>query len=353
MPKRPSRFWAARVLSMCLAFVCSAVGAVMGAAAAEPAPFACSPDRVAVAPGGSVVLRAWAIPLGETNRGRAIRYHWDVRVGRLDGRGAEVRWALSDVRPGRYAAAVRLDDGRDPITAECIIRVIVTSEGGERGGGVPPAGVAVPLPTPPGGSIRARETGGAFLLPDRAETPGYGLYSYLLFGAPPTNGARERYRGTLEAYVGLIPDIAALEQYVPPAELNIAYVPVRAVPDRQAPPERFLADYDYARARSLLRLFPGGNREGPYIVSSLRPVGTAGQPALAPTPYLFQDLSKVPPHLVASWVKEFLNQAAQERFWEDRSTERFALKLRVTVGVLAAALPEVKNALDTWIAWVR
>jgi hypothetical protein len=135
--------------------------------------------------------------------------------------------------------------------------------------------------------------------------------------------------------------------------LNIAYVPVRALPERQAPTERLLAEYDYARARSLLRLFPGSNREGPYVVSSLRPLGNSNQPAAMPNPYLFQDLSKVPPHLVSSWVKEFLNQAAQERFWEDRSAERFALRLRVTVGVLAAALPEVKKALDTWIAWVR
>ena len=335
-------------------FACPAIGAVAGAPMAEPGLVACSPDRVAVAPGGSVVLRAWAAPVRETDPGRVVRYDWDVRVGHLDGRGAEVRWTLTDVRPGRYAAAVRLHDGRGPITEECIVRVIVTPAVAERGALTPSPGAAEPRRRPHLNRPPARaETGGAFLLPDRAETPGYGLYSYLLFGAPPGNGTRERYRSALEAYVGLIPDITALEQYVPPSELNIAYVPVRAAPDRHAAPDRLLADYDYARARSLLRLFPGGNREGPYIVSSLRPLGGADQPAAQPTPYLFQDLSKVPPHLVASWVKEFLNQAAQERFWEDRSTERFALKLRVTVGVLATALPEVKKALDTWIAWVR
>jgi hypothetical protein len=312
---------------------------------------ACSADRVAVTPGASVVLRAWANPAAEPDRGRAIRYDWDVRVGHLDGRGPEVRWTLTDVRSGRYAAAVRLHDGRVALTEECIVRVVVAPEAATRDPTPPAPGAATPMPPPP--SARGRETGGAFLRPDDAEAPGYGLYSYLLFGAPPGNGARERYRSALEAYVGLIPDIAALERYVPHAELNVAYIPVRTALDRTGHPERVLAEYDYARARSLLRLFPGGNREGPYIVSSLKPLGGAGQPTGAPTPYLFQDLSKVPPHLVASWVKEFLSQAAQERFWEDRSTERFALRLRVTVGVLAAALPEVKKALDTWIAWVR
>lgn len=353
MPRRLSAPLAARRLLMCVTAVCPAVGAIAGAASAEPVPVACSSDRLAVARGESVVLRAWTIAPDEVSHGRAIRYRWEVRAGHLDGRGAEVRWTLGDVRPGRYAAAVQIDDGRNPVAEECIIRVIVKSEAGERGPIAPFPGVGSPPAAPPPASIRGRETGGAFLLPDQAEIPGYGLYSYLLFGAPSTNGARDRYRGTLEAYVSLIPDIAALERYVPPAELNIAYVPVRALPDRQTPPERLLADYDYARARSLLRLFPGGNREGPYIVSSLRPLGGTGAAVAAPNPYLFQDLSKIPPHLVVSWVKEFLNQAAQERFWEDRSTERFALKLRVTVGVLAAALPEVKKALDTWIAWVR
>ena len=353
MPRKPSRFRGALVLVMSWLVVYPAIGAPAAAPMAEPGLLACSPDHVAVAPGGSVVLRAWAAPVRETDPGRAVRYDWDVRVGHLDGRGAEVRWTLTGVRPGRYAAAVRLHDGRGPITEECIVRVIVTPAVAERGTLAPPPSAAVPPPIPSQPSTRARETGGAFLLPDLAETPGYGLYSYLLFGSPPGNGARDRFRSALEAYVGLIPDIIALEQYVPPSELNIAYVPVRAAPDRHAAPDRLLADYDYARARSLLRLFPGGNREGPYIVSSLRPLGGADQPAGQPTPYLFQDLSKVPPHLVASWVKEFLSQAAQERFWEDRSTERFALKLRVTVGVLATALPEVKKALETWIAWVR
>jgi hypothetical protein len=168
------------------------------------------------------------------------------------------------------------------------------------------------------------------------ETPGYGLYSYLLFGSPPGDGARERHPRP-EAYVGLIPDIAALERYIPPRELNIAYVPLTAAPDRQAAADRLLAQYDYARARSILRFLAGGNREGPYIVSALRPLGGTAATAALPNPYLFQDLSTAPPHLVASWVKEFLNQAAQERFWEERSAERFALKLRVTVGVLGAA----------------
>ncbi len=350
MPKNSSCILSTAATAVAWAAVCAVIAMAARVAIANPTLFACSPDRVVVPLGGSVVLRAWAHSGGGIERGDAGRYEWDVRVGHIEGKGAEVRWVLSGVRAGRYAAGVRLRHQRGPSTEECIVRVIVAPAVAAR---APAGGLTDRPPLSPPPATRPRETGGALLLPNQPEALGYGLYSYLLFGAPPAEEARERYVSAIQAYLGLIPDIAALEQYVPPSELNIAYVPVHTTPDRQTPPDRMLADYDYARARSLLRLFPGAHRDGPYIVSSLRPLGGAVQPTATPNPYLFQDLSNVPPHLVASWIKEFLNQAAQERFWEDRSAERFALKLRMTVGILATALPEVKKALDTWIAWVR
>ena len=69
--------------------------------------------------------------------------------------------------------------------------------------------------------------------------------------------------------------------------------------------------------------------------------------------YLFQDLSSVPPHLAASWVREFLNQAAQERFWEEKTAVQLAQRLRATVGIMGAGLPEVRKSLDSWITWVK
>ncbi|RPI04237.1 MAG: hypothetical protein EHM71_13830 [Zetaproteobacteria bacterium] len=317
-----------------------------GVPGAGPPDLTCSPDRTSIALGESVVMRAWVDAPPE----RVTRYAWDVRVGRVVGSGPEVRWDLATVRPGRYAAAVRVH-GSGSVSEECLLRIIVRRDAAGRGALSPTPASPSPAPSPPG--IRSRETGSAFLLSDRTEMTGYGLYSYLLFGSPPGAAVRERHLKALEAFVGLIPDIAELERYIPTRELNIAYVPLTTDPGRQATADRLFAHYDYARARSVLRLIPGGNREGPYIVSVLRPLGGTAGAAASPNPYLFQDLSTAPPHLVASWVKEFLNQAAQERFWEERSAERFALKLRVTVGVLGAALPEVKKALDTWIAWVR
>lgn len=305
------------------------------ALAAEPLVVACSAEKATVPLGGTVRLRAWVTPPS----GQTPRYVWEATVGRVDNQGSEAQWDLADVRPGTYAATLRVSLSAGSST-ECLLRVIVRREVGERG----------PLGTP---QAPSRETGASLLLPGRGETPEYGLYSYLLLGSPPSDAARERYLKAIGAYWGLIPEITRLEQYVGRRELNVAYLPVTSAPDRAISAEWLLEHYDYARARSLLRLLPGGNREGPYIVSTLGPLGDAASGSALSGQYLFQDLSRVPPHLVASWVKEFLNQAAQERFWEEKTGERLALKMRATVGVLGMGLPEVRKALDSWIAWIR
>jgi hypothetical protein len=315
------------------------VGWPSPASTADSRLVACSAETPSVALGGAVALRAWATaPPGPT-----LHYSWDAAAGQLEVRGDRARWDLGGLRSGTYATTVRVSGGA-PDPAECTVRVIVRPDAGGRGG----LGGVRPPPGPP-----ARETGSALLVSRAAEAEGYGLYSYLLLGAPPEPSARERYMKAIAAFWEMIPEIAGLEQYVERQALNVAYVPVRSAPPVAASADWILANYDYARARSLLRHLPGLVRDGPYIVSTLRPPGPAGTTALASGQYLFQDLTAVPPALVASWVKEFLNQAAQERFWDERAGTRLVLRLRLTVGILGAGLPEVRKALDTWITWVR
>jgi len=273
-----------------------------------------------------VILRAWA----QSPSGRALGYTWAATGGRIEGRGAEARWSLAELRTGTFAATVKAGDG-ESTSSEC--RMLVTVRRDVQGRG------------------SSRETGGAFLAAGRSEAAGYGLYSYLLLGAPPSESSRERCLKAIEAYLALVPDVMSLEEYVPRRELNIFYLPVRGAPPPPVTAQAVLESYDYARARSVLRALPGPHRDGPYIVAALRPM--SGATAGAPGSYLFQDLSSVPPHLAASWVKEFLNQAAQERFWEPKKGAQFAQRLRATVGVMGAGLPEVKKSLDSWIAWVN
>lgn len=290
-----------------------------------PPPVACSPDKPTASRGEAIRVTALVVPPA----GRTLRYAWTATAGRLDGEGREVRWSFRGLKPGPYTATVRVSDPSGD-SAECAVQVIVQ-----------PPGTARALP---------RESGWSLLPGDRGEGDGYGLYSYLLLGSPPTEAVRERYLQALEAYVGLIPDITSLERYLPRAELNAAYLPIDAPLGPQVSAEWVLHRYDYARARALLRAIPGTHREGPYIVSALRPL--SGATSLSGE-YLYQDLSAVPPHLASSWVKAFLNQAAQERFWEGRTAERLALRLRTTIGILALGLPDVRKALDSWIAWTR
>jgi hypothetical protein len=321
-----------------LAVALAAGTALAGPARAEPLALACSADRPSVGPDEEVTVRAWAV----SPDGHPLTYAWAATAGRIEARGAEARWTLAGLRPGAYAATVTVREGGGA-PVECLLRVVVRRDAAARGPVRPPPGI--------GATPGARETGRSLLLPGRSEEGGYGLYSYLLLGAPPSEAARERYQRTMDAFVGLIPDIAGLEEYVERRELNIAYLPVRMAPAQALSGAWALDNYDYARARVVLRNLPGSNRDGPYLVAALRPL-LGARPAEA-GPYLLQDLSAVPPHLAASWVKEFLNQAAQERFWEERTGVRLAQRLRVTIGVLSTGLPEVKKALDTWITWVR
>jgi len=298
----------------------------------------CSPDKPIVRPSETIRLRAYATSPTD----QPLQYAWSVPAGRVEGQGPEVRWDFTGVRVGVvYEAKVLVNDASGGF-ADCSVRVIVQAQ---------------PRQALRGGN---RETGRSFLLPDQVETNGYGLYSYLLLGSPPTAATRERYLKAVEEYLRF-PDLTQLETFnIPHRTLNITYLPLKVPPERpvldQLADERYnevaewmLKQYDYERARVLLRGLPGTHREGPYIVSILKP--PTWNSSLSP-PYLYQDQSSVPPHLVSLWAKEFLNQAAQEQFWQERTAVQLVLKLRTAIGILATALPEVRKALDDWVAWV-
>jgi hypothetical protein len=190
------------------------------------------------------------------------------------------------------------------------------------------------------------EAGFAFLLAGQHETPGYGLYSYLLLGAAPDESTQDRYLRTLDSYLRKMPHLTRLEQYLSPDQLNATYLPLTIAPGRELSARWLLDHYDFARARVVLRQLPGNLRRGPYFVSALRPLGKPSQDVRE---YLVQDLSTVPPHLIDSWVVEFLNQSAQERFWRVSTVEQLSLKIRTIIGVLSIGLPHVRSSLKDWI----
>ena len=296
---------------------------------------ACSPGKPIARPGETIPVRAYAA----SPAGKPLKYSWSAIAGQVIGQGPEVRWVFTDTPAGVYQAKVRVSDGGSEIF-DCSMRVAVQAQPR-----VPTRG--------------NRETGRSFLLSNEAETTGYGLYSYLLFGSRPSAASRERYLKAVEEFLRF-PDITRYDVFnIPHRTLNITYLPLNTFPDAaaldQLADEQYgrvaewaLKQYDYERARVLLKGIAGSLRDGPYFLSVLKPPSWNNPPA---RPYLYQDLSAVPPHLASLWAKEFLNQAAQEQFWQARTAAQLALKLRTSIAILATGLPEVRNALNDWIAW--
>jgi len=180
-----------------------------------------------------------------------------------------------------------------------------------------------------------------------------------------------------------IPTVGEVSQYVPPASINLTFLPV-ALAESELPPAglstpiqfRFdaqrlaaheamhkasgkqsyhdssngatacmlVGNYDYARAQGLLALLPNSHMEGPYIISVAEPLSRA---RALPTQYLYQDLSSVPPELARLWVKEFMAQAQENEFWKTRSKDQFVLRLRTAIGMMSQQIPDFGKSI-TW-----
>ena len=309
-----------------LCFTLLLIIAYFPAAAFEKAIVACSPEKPVVFPGESLLLRVWTV----ADAPETLSVEWETRAGKLSKEeGIEVRWDLSGLQPGPYTATARviLPTGG---TEVCSVKVLVV--------------------TPEG---RGRVTGSALLLAGMKEKSGYGLYSYLLFGSRPIASTRERYTKAIEAYLALMESIMELEKAgVSPHRLNVTYLPVRKRPATQRLSAEWILDnYDFARARALLNTVPGEYRtEGPYIVSHLSPLSRVTR---LPEKYLFQDISRIEPKVVYGYVKEFLNQAAQERYWDARTVNGLFLKLQDIIYISASAFPEVVKSRNDIRSKVR
>jgi hypothetical protein len=307
-------------------FVCVLLGGsvtTMASSQTTPSAVSCTPQRPAVVTGKTMQVRVWISAASAEQR-----YTWTAKVGRITGQDS-ASWDLTGVKPGIYVASVKVTGGERPVM--CSLRVIVLNEGIDR-------------------AALTRVTGRQVLGPGATETPGYGLYSYLLFGNPPDDASKERYLKAIQAYLDLIPDLTALEKYAKAAGLNATYLPINVESPESVSADWLLGHYDYARAAVLLRVVPGPHADGPYIVSSATPL--SGIESLG-RDCLLQDLSTVPSNLMSDWIKLFINQASQPDFWQSKSTTMVALRLRTAVGILAMGLPEVQKSLTSWISWSR
>ncbi|MBL8290823.1 MAG: hypothetical protein JNN08_03245 [Bryobacterales bacterium] len=177
----------------------------------------------------------------------------------------------------------------------------------------------------------SRPTGRELLLKGRPEAPGYGLYSYLLFGSRPTQETRPQYLAVLRAVLLRIPEIEdLLTGGVNRDRLNILYIPVTSavsIPDEtpESAAEAILSAFDFPRAALLLATVGPRYNKGCYFISRLRPISAS---QAIERPYLFQDLSRAAPTMAAEWVRYFQSQTARDEPWNEDRAKALALTLR-------------------------
>lgn len=312
-----------------------ASGNIYENAALEPQ-LACSVSRLVLSPTDTVTVHVFLSDHRPEAQSQFSRT-WVVTGGSIQDLDQDALWEFIDQPPGEYSATIRVESiGAE--SAECSVRVFV--EG-------PPTNVDTLRSLP-------RETGAALLTSVQSETLGYGLYTYIILAARPTTANRVKYEQFLAAFLNMVPDIARLEHHIPPSELNVAYVPVTESPTEELLQKDLagfiLENYDYGRARVLLRSVPGTHRDGPYIVSAPAPITGVTQ---VQAPYVEQDFTLYPAELAPRVVKEFLIQAAQERFDDTRALPQLALRMQATVSVLAEAWPDIEGALKGWMNFVN
>jgi hypothetical protein len=276
-----------------------------------------------------VILKTWV----QSPSGRALRYTWVATAGRIEGRGAEARWSLADLRTGTFAATVKAGDG-ESTSSECRMRVIVRRDVQGRG--------------------PSRETGGAFLAAGQSEAAGYGLYSYLLLGAPPSESSRERCLKAIEAYLTLVPDVMSLESMCRAASSTSSiffYLPVRGEPVKPLSGQWVLDNYDYARAQPA----PGSARaQSRWVVypGRIQAAWRRGGGSHLGSVSLSESLERPTSsgRLVGQRVSEPGRAGALLGGKDGGAADPANAHDRRHYGCRA---PRVQKALDGWIAWVR
>jgi len=211
--------------------------------------------------------------------------------------------------------------------------------GGGRGGGARPP---------------VLDTGYALLLTGAHEEAGFGLYSYLLFGAPPSTAERPRFAAALTAARQMTTGIGELDGVIDRSQLNVLYFPTQPTISTHggtsASPDALLDAYDFARASRILSwVEPGVRATGPFIVSALQPIDAVSG---AGNGHLWMDLSGVPADVMPQFIAEFKRQALKPDFWKPDHMDQLVLAVRTDLELLGGSVSDVKLALETFtVIW--
>jgi hypothetical protein len=296
--------------------------ALASAAAAAPLDVVCSLDNPVAGPRQPVK----ATVLVDTPEAGSLRYAWKASGGSLEQTNkATVEWNPNGASAGSYTLSVMVSGPAESM-GECSVVVIAGTENRS-------------VPSPDSGFTR--ETRSAMLLKGKKEEEHFGLYSYMLLGSRPNSTNRERYQKFLESFLTTVLIYQPLNRYFSPQQLNVAYVPVETDVPGRFEIQWILDNYDYERARFLLGSIPGIHGDGPFIVSSNRPLEGPGH---NPKPYLLENLTTIPLSIIDFWVKQFRIQTAQER-WDTATLSGVALRVRTAIEIAAMGRQAVQESL--------
>jgi hypothetical protein len=309
--------------------------------AAEPTStptIVCVPDRPIAHPGETISVRVWIHGSPETQDVK-----WEKpSVGTIEGT-TQAKWSfpkdetsVSSKEPARAQAFVK---HKTLGKVECQLRVYFV-----------PAPVILLGPKQP-----PILSGRTFLVGSQKEPEGYGLYTYILFGAPPRDDTEtDRYLKIIESYLLLVRPIEQIEDYRERHGINITLIPLLKEPvvlerNLTEPKQtrelaiKLLANYNYTRAQVILAdLGVPKITGGPFLVS--RRISAKDPDAIQ----LRQDMSHVYPDLVRHWTETFLMLATQESSWTDQTLHTVRLNM---LNIIAVAV--TTPVIDEWIRVIK
>jgi hypothetical protein len=315
----------------------------------------CSPEELVAHVGDTIEVHAYV----DVNNENELACTWSASGGKLIGQGKMVKWDFTGINPGTYTATVQVKDTQNDRTDTCAADVLVIKPLDTRGKGGGAMGGSPAVKAPGGAGGGGYITGRGFLVSGEKEIDGYGLYSYFLLGSRPDDTSRPRYLSAIKSYLRLSEASELLKVVREKNKINITYLPLKTAPSNNILSKLSVQDeinysevaawildnYDYEQAQAFLMKVEGNNINGPYLVSFLKPLSNN---STAP-PYLYQDLSLAPPEIVSPWVKEFIIQAAKEKFWEPNTLRITMLRMQIYVGIIGKAVPVIMNKLKEHI----
>ena len=306
----------------------------------------CLTERPAIVQGESTGLRAWAVTSDGIPIPQPTQLKWQVSEGLVQGEGSDVQWNLSGVtiKSGELHKKVMATVSADVASvgsASCAVAVFI---------GKKEIDTSVNGVSDTRGGLRSARR---YLLPNEKEETGYGLYSYLLFPAPPrTEEEKARYLKTLESCLLVMQDVEDhIQRHRRPSELNATHIPVTEVPKYSKVSAEWAANalnvYDYTTAQKLLDKLDKTYQRGPYLISVLKkPLSLRTMPVQE---HLLQDFTGKVPELASSVVDLFTYRAAQQRTWSEAALRVFSLNVRNLIAVAGKVTPQVANALITLV----